>query len=226
MKKKKENMMEKSKRIAEDLYHQYSIEEKSGEDCGKLLLDWIKENFWGIIVSKHIPTFEKVWKILNERGHTEKNKFVYGDIDVGLWVEYPKDKNKKVIISTTYCSMADDNTHLFILDKLLPNWIRFRVATVWPRENNKGGYMTKDGWFYWGDDRDVKTPSLNTYRKRDYKYGYYDCRDKGHCILYENHGQDIGRVEHAHYGEDEINHALWLLRSHLCALEKSSSGKA
>ncbi len=209
----KNDMMKKAERIAKNLYRQYSIEEKDGRDCGDLLLEWIKENFWGIIVSKHIPTFERVWKMLDEKRHTKNNKFIYGDIDQGLWIEYPKDKNKKVIISTCYCSCADDNTHIFILERLYSNRIRFRVATVWPREKHN-----TDG--RWGDDRDIDIPSLNTYRKRDFRYGYYDCRDEGHCILYENYERKVGRVEKAHWGEGKIKHALWTLRMHLEALEE------
>lgn len=195
MKKIRFPMMEKAERIAENLYRQYNIEERGGRECGNLLLEWIKEHFWGIVISKHIPIFEKVWTILDKKGYTKRNKFIYGDIDVGLWVEYPKNTSKKVIVSTRYCAMADDNTHIFILDKEILNWVKFRVATVWPRENSKGGYKVKkskkypDGWFSWGDDRDIKIPSLNTYRKRDFHYGYYDCRDKGHCFFYKDYGQ-------------------------------------
>lgn len=209
-------MMIKAKRLAKSLYKAYKFEEKRGKGCGDLLLEWVKEVYWGIIVKEHIPVFDEAWQLLHNRKHTKKNKFVYGDIDVGVWIEYPKNKNKKVIISTRYCSCADDNTHIFIYDKSsIPkeyfNWDKFRAATVWPRQiNSKLGID-------WGDDRNIDLPSLNTYRKRDFHYGYYDCRDKGHSFLYEAINE---RVEKASWDEGRIERALWTLRGHLQALQE------
>lgn len=207
-------MMIKAKRLAKSLYNACKFEEKRGENCGKLLLQWIKECYWGIIVKEHLLVFDEIWWTLHERKHTKKNKFIYGD-DVGIWIEYPKNKNKRVVVSERYCSCADDNIHIFIYDKSINpreyfNWDKFRVVTVWHRQiNNKLGID-------WGDDRNIDLPSLNTYRKRDFRYGYYDCRDKGHCLLYEAHNE---RVENAHWNESRIEHALWTLRGHKQALK-------
>ena len=218
--------------IAELLYCQYNAEEnreggKDSSGCGDLMLEWIKERFWGLIVKDHIPIFHQIWDILNERGHAgEKNAYVYGDIDVGLWIEKVKNpKDKKVIASTRYCSVADDNTHLYILSGIefehdFPMGFKFRCRTVWPRANNKGGYKCvksvkyPDGWFSWGDDRDVKTPSINTYRERDFDYSYGDCRDKGCVFTYEDE-----KCDHADWYESKIPHALTVFRWHLEALQ-------
>lgn len=211
-------MMIKAKKLGRSLYRAYIQEEKAGRNCGNLLLDWIKESFWGSLVKDHLPIFNELWELLNKKGHTRKNPFGYGDIDYDVWVEYPKDNNKQVIVSICYCACADDNTHIFIYDKELSDpkiystydWSKFRVATVWKRQKSN------DRWPNDEYDRNIDVPSLSTYRKRDFRYGYYDCRDKGHVLLYEAHSE---RVEKASWSETEIYWALWNLRSHLRALK-------
>ncbi len=216
--------------IADFLYCEYIAEEKRGgrnsEGCGNLMLEWIKKRFWGLLVKDHIPIFNQTWDLLNEKGHVgEKNRYVYGDIDVGLWIEKVEDPtNKKVIASTRYCSMADDNTHLYIMsglkDSQFPFLFSFLCRTVWPRQNKKGGYRVikskehPTGWFSWGDDRDIKIPSIHTYRERDFDFSYRDCRDKGHVFTFKN-----GECDNAHWHENRIPHALWSLREHLAALQ-------
>ena len=217
--------------IAELLYREYIAENnREGEDsegCGDLMLEWIKESFWGKIVKDHIPTFHQIWNILNEKGHIgEKNSYTYGDIDVSVWIEKVKNPtDQKVIASIRHCSAADDNTHLYILSGLeFPEYSStfefFRCRTVWPRQNKKGGYRVAKskkyptGWFSWGDDRDIKRPSINTYRERDFDFSYKDCRDKGHVFTFHNN-----RCDHVHWHENRIPHALQIFRWHLDALQ-------
>lgn len=226
-------LLDRAKRTAKYLYRNYMKEEKEGRDCGKLYLDWVKEHFWGKVISMEIPTFHKVWKALDERGYTKNNPLQFGDIDYGLWVEYPKDDKKKVIVSTCYCSCADDNTHIFVLDepykdsKLFKNHINLRVATVWPREKKTKtrGYKQPDGSYSWGDDRDIDLPSLNTYRKRDFVYGYSDGRDKGHCIMYETREKNGGSAKDASWSENKIAHSIWLLKYYLEVVENEKEYK-
>ena len=96
----------------------------------------------------------------------------------------------------------------------------FLCRTVWPRANYKGGYKVAksekhpDGWFSWGDDRDIKIPSINTYRKRDFEYFYKDCRDEGHVFTYENE-----KCDKASWHEKNISPALMYFRWHLDALQ-------
>ena len=139
--------------------------------------------------------------MLYQKKHTKNNKFVYGDIDAGAWLEFPEMENRKIIVNTTYCSCADDNTHIFIRDKVF-NMITFLVVTVWPRQK-----MSKSNT-KWNDDRDVDIPSLRTYQDRKFTYGYQDCRDKGHVFKYDSM---MKYIDHASWNENSIPCALWTL---------------
>lgn len=211
------DMMRKAKLLSNGLYRAYKKEQ--ADDCQDLLLEWVGECFWGRIVQEHIPTFSSAWKLLAERGHTRSNKFVYGDIDVGLWYEKVKSDekrlgNRKVIVSERYCSMADDNIHIFVLDDhpetLGYNFSEFKAVTVWHREKKSISGID------WGDDRNIDLPSLTTYRKRDFDYGYNDARDKGHIFKFQGF---TARVENASWNSMRIPHALQTLRWNLEALQ-------
>lgn len=208
------DMMLKARKLSNSLYRAYKKEQPDG--CQDLLLEWVDECFWGRIVAEHIPTFKKAHNLLVARGHTKSNKFVYGDIDVGVWYETVKDKkehtNRQVIVSERYCSMADDNIHIFVWDDQKFDTIdmsAFKAVTVWPREKKSISGID------WGDDRNIDIPSLTTYRKRDFDYGYNDGRDKGHIFRWQGF---TGLVEHASWNRDRIPHALHTLRWHLEAL--------
>lgn len=214
---KEQPMMITAKRISNSLYRAYKKEQPS--DCQDLLLEWVGECFWGRIVKEHIPIFKKTWKLLVEKGHSKNNKFIHGDVDVGLWYEKlgGKDnyKSRKVIVSERYCSMADDNIHIFVLDEYptMPSFLKFKAVTVWPREKKSTLGHT------WGDDRDIDVPSLNTYRKRDFDYGYNDCRDKGHVFKFEAINN---QVERSSWSSLKIPSALQTLRWDLGALESNN----
>ena len=193
-------MMKKARRIANSLYRAYIEEEKDGRECGHLLREWVEEIFWGRMVEDHLPIFDETWKMLHEGKYTQKNPFSYGDADHSLWVEYPKEpiikpsfshvhshEDIRVIVAVCHCACIEDNTYLFIetgrefaqTHKSFLSY-SFRVATVWPREKRSITGIK------WGDDREIGLPSLNTYKKRAFHYGYFDCRDEGHVLLYEN----------------------------------------
>lgn len=206
------SMMERARKLGRSLYFAHKKEEKDGRDCGNLFLDWVKECFWGMVVKDTLPLFDSVWDMLHEKGYKKQNPFVYGDADVSLWVEYPKDKNKKVIVSVCHCSMADNNTLIFIQDNInILHHLRYHIVTAWSREV-KSRYSN-----HWGDDRDISKPSLNTYRKRDFKFGYGDGRDKGHILIYDGM---LERVENASWTERDIPYALSELKRHLFMLEE------
>lgn len=163
-------------RIGDLLYRHYRIAERgeNAEGCGALLLEWTVRRMLMKVIADSVPVFRETWRRLYEGGHIgEPKRLVYGDIDVGVWIERTKDARRKVIASTRYCSCADDNTHLYILSGDEKNWT-FVCRRVWPRENRRGGYRVAvskkypDGWFSWGDYRDIKTPSLATYRRLDF----------------------------------------------------------
>lgn len=222
---------ERCDEMGDTLYDQYYVEENSegsnSEGCGDQMFEWVKARFWGRLVEDNMKIFHQVWKILDEKGNIgKKHEYVYGDIDVGLWIEKVKNPlDKKVIASTRYCSMADDNTHLYIMSGLeyikeFPSFLNYKCRTVWPRASYRGGYKVAvseeypDGWLRWGDDRDVKVPSINTYRSRDFNFSYGDCRDKGHVFTYE-----FGACDNPHWNESRISYALRDLRWHLDALK-------
>jgi hypothetical protein len=199
-------LMKKAILAADYLYKHYRTEDKDGRDCGKLFLEWTKENFWGRIVEDNLKHFDSLYENLKANKHTRRNKYIYGDYDYGVWIEPSKTKHRKVIVATCYCACRDDNTTIYIKDEISPDWIRFRVDTVWGRQ--------KKNKFNFGDDRDIDTPSLVTYRKRDFEYGYRDSRDKGHVLKYDSLHSKHGRVENAHANETGIYWALWSLKNH------------
>ncbi len=202
--------------LAEILYQSYKKDQEA--DCQELLKKWIEEKFWGRIAEEHISELEEIWQLLHDKKYTKNNKCGYGDIDGDIWVEYPKkNKKRKIIIHKSHCTFADNDTHIFIIEEGVFG-ITLHIRTVWPRENNKGGYECEksaeypDGWFSWGDDRDIKIPSLNTYRNRDFKYSYSDCRDKGYVLTIDGMSMK-SRVEFAGSMQSEIQHALWLIKN-------------
>lgn len=204
--------------LSEIFYQCYKKDEEA--DCQELLKRWTEEKFWGKIVSEHLQEFEELWQELRIKKYDKNNPFVYGDMDGSVWIE--RSKNKKIVIHESH-----GNTHIFIMEKGIfgPT---FHVRTVWPRENNKGGYAVAkskkypDGWFSWGDDRDIKRPSLNTYRKRNFEYSYRDCRDKGY-VLSISGSSKTPSVERGGDYQPEIEHAMWLIkimREHLAMKEE------
>lgn len=199
--------------IAEMLYQCYKKSQEVG--CQELLKKWIEEKFWGKIVEEQFPVLKEVWQMLHDRKYTKNNTCGYGDYDGSIWVEYPKEETRKVIIHKSHCSCADDNTHIFIMEEGTFG-TSIHIRTVWPRQNSRGGYAVEksaehpNGWFSWGDDRDIKVPSLNTYRKRDFVYGYSDCRDEGYVLTIDGRNLE-SRAERAGSMQSEIQHALWLI---------------
>ncbi|KKK46864.1 hypothetical protein LCGC14_3161010, partial [marine sediment metagenome] len=92
---------------------------------------------------------------------------------------------------------------------------KLHVRTVWPRQNSRGGYRCEpckeypNGWFSWGDDRDIKTPSIRTYRDRNFEYSYQDCRDKGYTLTLIDFGGP--KIEWATTHQSRIQHAISLI---------------
>jgi len=214
------NTNEASEAISEILFQCYRKDQEG--ECRELLNKWTNDKLWGKIVIEYIPTLKEVWQYLHDNKYTKNNTLGFGDVDGAIWVEYPKQEEtwpdeRKIIIHTSYCSFADDNTHIFILDdsKFYSLNTLLHVRTVWPRQNSRGGYKVKKskkypkGWFSWKDDRDIKKPSLNTYRKRNFKYSYQDGRDEGYTLSLKNIGTPSIEWSNSHQGK--IQHAIWLI---------------
>ena len=187
-----------------------------GDGLERLALEWAKEKFYGKLVGQHVPMFLETWRLLNKhKAIGEKNRLIFGDIDTGLWIEpTKKDKFgncKKVIASTRYCSCADDNTHIYIMDGLFSrDFWRFTCVTAWPRQKS----VRRGNGFKWGDNRDIEVPSINTFRKDDFDFGCGDGRDNFHVFKWEDRHRGP-TVEKPHWTENKIEHALQLLRWHL-----------
>tara|TARA_Y100000310_G_C20368298_1_gene662292 strand:+ start:28 stop:708 length:681 start_codon:yes stop_codon:yes gene_type:complete len=208
-----------AKRVARVLYEAYTAQEGRGVGCGELFYEWMKEEFWGRVIRDYIPIFNKTWRLLKKRGHVgNDNRWTYGDADVGVWIEEVKDKDKKIIVSTRYCSMADDNTHIFVRrkgscgDKNLDLYFSsFIISTVWERQKK----LRKKQW-----DRkavgDITYPSLNTYREKEFEYGREDENYHGRVVVYKDFDK---LVKKAYMSENKIDHALWTLSGHLEMLE-------
>lgn len=219
--------MGKAIALGDHLYEQYKAE---GGGCENLMMEWAKERFYGLLVQDSIPVFDEWWQMLVDKGHrSRKTSSEHGDWDYSAWAEKTgKDNELKVIVSTCHCAMRDDNTYIYIragfqydgpdLDPTLPainalmrSMSTFQCHTVWPREK-KSRYARQSGGF--GDHRDIAVPSLNTFRKDKFKYGYGDFRDDGHVFNFHiSHRGPV--VEKAYYTELGIPLALdnmqWLL---------------
>ncbi len=209
-----------SSALAAILYHCHVTQQPSG--CDRLLMEWTSNKMWGMIVADFIPKLQEIWQYLHDNKYTKNNQLGFGDVDGTIWIEYPKQLNswpdeRKIIMHHSSCSCADDNTHIFILDtgEFASMDITLHVRTVWPRQNSKGGYRCvkskehPDGWFSWGDDRDIRIPSIRTYRDRNFKFSYQDGRDKGYTLSLKT--KPTPSIDWANIYQSRIEHALWLI---------------
>jgi hypothetical protein len=214
---KEQPLMVKARDLGTLLYREFLHEESGAKECGKLLMDWVAECYWGRRVESYIPVFHEIWDLLKAGGYNRKNPFVYGDYDYSVWTEPCKTEGRQVIISVCHCACRDDNTFVYIRDSNSSDiFDTFRCVSVWPRQTMSR--YSKQHKF--GDKRDIGKPSLSTYRKVDWHWGYYDCRDKGSVFLYNAFGN---RVEHASWASEEIHWALWPLNNLLDELQEGSS---
>jgi len=208
-----------SEALSEMLLQCYTKEQR--DNCGDLLIQWTIEKFWGKVVETYIPKLEKIWKYLHDNKRNKNNPITYGDIDGDVWVEYIRQEKewedkRKIIIHKSHCSCANDRTHIFILDTSKHCFgDKLRVRTVWDKQNSKGGYSVEkskkypNGWFSWGDDRDIKIPSLRTYRDRNFEFSYGDGRDKGYVLSLKTFGGQ--KIEWAHINQWKVTHSLKLI---------------
>ena len=142
------------------------------------ILDWTMDEYWGMVVRDNLHCFDESWQLLNDNGYnTSKNPHYQCDDDYAVWIEPVNSIDKyyktKVIISSSSSICADDNTIIFVKDEseLKPDKPKLRIVSVWPKQKkDKNGYMIH--------------PSLLTYRKHGFKYGYGDLRDIGHILTY------------------------------------------
>ena len=204
----------KASELGKQLYNAYQDGEAEGADCGKLLLEWAKESFWGRIVADNLHHFDSLYEKLEAKGCIgEENHFVYGDLDVGLWIEPSKQEHRRVIVSESYCTCADDTITIYIKDDIAPDWIKFRVVTAFPEDmadEFKKEWKSKYSW----EPNYYDKPSLKDHRNADWDYGYRDFRDAFHTFFWTNSYDENGKVDGAYATENKIYWALWSLRIH------------
>ena len=208
---------EKATNLGNILYDAYVKEKSPG--MGDLIVDWAKEHFYGRLVEDHLPMFRELWKKLNDNDHTSYDTALsYGDADVFVWAEQ-LDENTKLIIADHKCRCVDDNITIFKL-KEYPDVINdgtlsdddmertkqlneilmsFLITTAYEKE--------KKSKFVYADHRGIENPSLKTYRKCNFEYGYGDGRDKTHVLNF-GYSHKGPNVEKAHWTEGRIRTAL------------------
>lgn len=202
----------KCRSFGKKLYKAYKKEEK--KECGSLFLKWMKDCFYALVVKDHIPLFDEIWNYLNEHKITFDKKLRFCDEDHHLWIEYPQknydfDQERQVIVYKNVDLCADDNTFIFIKEKSYGNKFNFRIVTVWDKEVKEK--------FNFKDDRDIKLPSIKTYRERNFDFGYGDGRDPGNIIVYEN---DKQMCKDSAWNENRIKYALDILHECIFAIKE------
>jgi hypothetical protein len=216
---KPQPLMVKAQDIAEQLYQSYQEEEANGKECGKLLLEWTKDCFWGRIIADDLHHFDSTYTKLESKGHIgQESRFVYGDLDVGLWIEPSKSGQRRIIVAESYCTCADDNITIYIKDDIGPDWAKFRVVTAYPEsiaEEFKKEWLSRNGW----EPNYYDKPSLADHRNADWDYGYGDFRDNFHTLTWANSYDEKGRADGAYATETKIYWALWNLKMHNSACD-------
>jgi hypothetical protein len=204
-------------------------------------LETISNRFWGEYVCKHaLPGLERVHAALVERAHDQNNKFDFNDLDDRIWYE-PLDDKRKVIVHT----MQNANW-LYVWDStggyrgfhVRQWWKQYVPAKKIKDKLNKEwcaaeeAEFRKKGIIYaiqkaerlrelWSDGMSdgmvaASRPSLEEYRKNNFKPQYGDVRDSGYILSYQERWNEIDGSFH-HHRELEIM-CTCLIPSMICAL--------
>lgn len=193
------------------------------ENCGALHLAWVLDHYWGLVTQKVIlPTASLIYDELLKKDYSEKNKL---DIHDGEVYFIPSD-NKKVFVQTT---QSRDFLYIININKTKDSWNNLHIRRIY-REldqtddwysdkeligNMKLALQNIDTLMEYHDDhyQFSSRPSLEAYRKIDFKIPYYpkdhmkersnygDFRDGGYILSYDGYLSDIStpRVEGAKY---------------------------
>lgn len=177
----------------------------SGEN---LCLEWMMEHFWGLQVERVVPTIEEIWSICVEQKHTQRNPFVWNDLDYEVFHVPTKDKGLKVLVLDSQgCSYLLVNDQNSIMQRI--HWRK-----LW---NKLGRNCIKS----------VDRPTLRWYRQNGFRptaiHGWYgDARDNGYLFSYERMNIRGGQMPNVDRGCDQfghIDHALWWFKVTLKALK-------
>ncbi len=175
----------------------------SGDDreCTQLLLEWVEEQFWGHRIREYIPTFESIYSQLDDLGARYDNRLIYGDMDYGAWVE--PHSTLKIIGLECYCSGADNNTHLYILNPEPDGFSSFHVRTCYPRAHRNQYMKRYGGW------AGLERASRSTYKTMGWLPQYGDGRDIGYILSYDEYAAKVERGGMSSH----ISHAMWTMET-------------
>lgn len=161
--KKEINLESEAKKIAD------RIHALGGSD---FLMNQIFDHYYGRVVGKAKKDFDELYAWLKKNKHTsEKSALWYGDQDAQIWVEESKTERIKAIIMIWHCEGRDDRVYLFMKRELFEHF-ELHARRIWEAEE-KG----KNG---------VEKPSIETYRNKNFRHGYFDCRDNGYLFSYRS----------------------------------------
>lgn len=144
------------------------LECEPDHECQDLLLGWIREHYWGLVVRRHLEMFDRIHAGLVEGKYTRKKPLVYGDIDCGAWFE--PCENRNVVVLEVYCSCANDNIWIYMRPTDSRIQEKFHCRTCYPKSNKR---------------RWPAEVSLTLHRREKFKLGYGDCRDSGYVFSYD-----------------------------------------
>ena len=138
---------------------------------------------------------------------------MWGDIDHFYWVEpHPK---KKIICVQVTCEARDDDTVIYMAPKewhglkILNN---FHARRCWRKQK-------KQKWNF-GDLRDFKEPSINTYSRHCFELIYGDPRDTGYCFTLKYDHRDKPAAGGAMHFAGEMKSAIFKLEGLELVLKK------
>ncbi len=180
-------------------------------DGGHLCLQWMMDNFWGLQIERIVPTIEEIWSICIEQKHTQRNPFVWNDLDYKVFYAPTNDKKLQVLVFDSQgCSYLLVNDQNSIMQRI--HWRK-----LWRK---LGRNCIKS----------VDRPTLRWYRQNGFRpasiHGWYgDARDNGYLFSYEKMKLTLGteRMPKADRGCDQfvhIDHALWWFKITLEALQE------
>ena len=179
---------------------------------GNLCLEWMMEHFWGLQVERIVPTIEKIWSVCVEQKHTQRNPFVWNDLDHKVFYVPTKDKELKVLVfdsqGYSYLLINDQNT---IMQQI--HWRKL--------------------WHKLGRNciKSVDRPTLRWYRQNGFRPSsvhrwYGDARDNGYLFSYERMKfmpgteASMPKVDRGCDQFGHIDHALWWFKVALEALKE------
>lgn len=178
----------------------------------------MQARFWGIIFEQEIiPQMNKIYSKLVKEKHTEKNRHEFNDMDDHVFMI--KNKTKKIV-----CHTMQNKNIIYIWNKDTSSpFDSFSIRRFYDDfdiENDsyhsdidkrfkedveKRGILGLLRYNYFDkysddvlDNPYPQKPSLNTFRKTDFKLTYDDCRDVGYVGTFSNLSKTVDKASSNH----------------------------